>query len=124
MFSASEVESKPITAAINMATTRNEKETARKTKAYSPNDNSDYYDLVTLEGELHLHSFEKNTVEVVVEATVPGTPVELADEGTSSMNPDRLRLLEKEANVRWRFEMKAGEMKMIPYVYERYVSSR
>ena len=114
----------PLTAAINMATARSEKETARKTKAYSPNNNNEFYDLVTLDGELNLHSFEKNTVEVVVEATVPGTPVELGEEGTSSMNPEKLRLLEKEANLRWQFDMKSGEKKKIPYVYERYVPSR
>lgn len=114
----------PVTAAINMATARNEKETARKTKSYSPNNNSEYYDLVTLDGELHLQSFEKKPVEVIVEATVPGTPTELGEEGTSTMNPEKLRLLEKEANVRWRFEMKPGERKTVSYVYERFVPSR
>jgi hypothetical protein len=114
----------PITAAVNMVTAKNEKETARKTKAYSPNNNDEYYDVVTLDGKLELQSFEKNTVEVIVEATVPGTPTELSEGGSSSMNPDKLRLLEKEANVRWKFEMKSGEKKTIPYVYERYVPSK
>jgi hypothetical protein len=114
----------PITAAVNMVTAKKEKETDRKTKAYSPNNNNEFYDLVTLNGDLELQSFEKNTVEVIVEATVPGTPTELGEGGTSSMNPDKLRLLEKEANVRWKFEMKSGEKKTIPYVYERYVPSK
>lgn len=114
----------PITAAVNMMTKRNETETARKTKAYSPNNDYEFYDIVTLNGELELQSFEKNTVEVIVEATVPGTPTELGEGGTASMNPDKLRLLEKEATVRWKFEMKSGEKKTIPYVYERYVPSK
>lgn len=71
----------PITAAINMATVKSEKEIARKTKAYSPDNNHTYYDLVTLEGTLKLQSFEKRTVEVVVDATVPGTPSEIGDDG-------------------------------------------
>ena len=112
----------PITAAINMATTLNEKEIARKTKEYSPNNNT-FYDLVTLGGELQVQSFEKNVAEVIVESKVPGTPIELGEGGTSTMNPEKLRLLEKEANVRWKFDMKPGEKKTIPYTYERYVPS-
>lgn len=113
----------PITAAINMATAKKEKEIARKTKTYSPNNNSTYYDLVTLEGTLNLQSFEKKTVEVLVDATVPGTPTEIGNEGVHSMNPDKLRLLEKEGKVQWKFKMEPGERKTIPYQYERYVPS-
>ncbi|MGL6196812.1 MAG: hypothetical protein ACRC2T_18525, partial [Thermoguttaceae bacterium] len=114
----------PVTSAINMATNKKEKETGRQLKKYAPSNSGEFYDLVTLNGELSLHSFEKKPVEVLVEATVPGTPTEQGDEGTFTMNSEKLRLLEKEANMRWTFEMKPGEKKNIPYVYERYVPSR
>lgn len=39
------------------------------------------------------------------------------------MNPDKLRLLEKEGKVQWKFQMEPGERKSIPYKYERYVPS-
>lgn len=113
----------PITSAINMATDKKEKEVERATKKYSPNNNSTYYDLVTLEGRMTVQSFEKKTVEVQVDATVPGTPTEMEENGTATMNPDKLRLLEKEADIHWKFEIKPGEKKTIKYLYERYVPS-
>ena len=114
----------PITAAINMATSKNAREIDRATKKYSPNDHSTYYDLVTLEGELKLQSFEKKSVEVLVTATIPGTPMQLDENAVSSMNPDKLVLTEKEANVTWRFQMEPNERKSIKYQYERFVPSQ
>lgn len=114
----------PITAAINMATSQKAREIDRATKKYSPDNNSTYFDLVTLEGELKLQSFEKKTVEVLVTATIPGTPTQLDEDAVSAMNPDKLVMTEKEAAVTWRFEMEPNERKTIQYQYERFVRSK
>jgi hypothetical protein len=113
----------PLTAAINIATESSEKEVSRETKKYSPNNSSSYFDLVKLAGELKLQNYEKNPVEILITGTISGAPLELGEQGKATMKPDKLRLLEKEANVRWMFTMKPGENKSVTYQYERYVPS-
>ena len=101
-------------AAINIAKSQKEKETARALKAY--NINSSYYDLVTLEGELKLRSYDKKDVEVTIAMKIIGEPVSTSDDADIVLNTDNLKLMER--------TIKPGETKTFNYSYKRYVPSR
>jgi hypothetical protein len=112
----------PVTAAINIAHDKSEREVERKLKAHSPSHNV-YFDLVTLEGKLKLKNFEKRTVELVIANPMPGKPLTADQNGSISVDPAKLRLLEREGTVRWHIKLEPGEEKTLTYQYERYVPS-
>lgn len=112
----------PVTAAINVAHDKSEREIDRKLKAHSPS-REVYIDLVTLEGTLRLRNFETRPVEIQIAAHVPGKPLKADQEGRLSVNPDKLRLLEREGSIDWRLKLGPGEEKSLTYQYERYVPS-
>ncbi len=112
----------PVTAAINVAHDKSESETDRKLKAHNPTDHV-YYDLVTLEGTLKLRNFEKRPVEIVVSNHIPGKPVAADSDGAISIDPGKLKLLEREGSIQWRVKLEPGQEKTLKYKYERYVPS-
>ena len=112
----------PVTAAINIANSKGEREVDRKLKAHSPSINV-YFDLVTLEGTLKLHNYEKRTVEVVITNPIPGKPLTADQGGSLATDSTKLRLLEREGTVSWRLKLEPGEKKILTYQYERYVPS-
>jgi hypothetical protein len=112
----------PVTAAINVANDKSERETDRKLKAHSPSNNVNF-DLVILEGKLKLHNFEKRTVEIVITNPIPGKPIVADQQGTVSVDPTKLRILERQGSVRWQVKLEPGEEKTLTYQYERYVPS-
>jgi hypothetical protein len=112
----------PVTAAINVAQEKTERETNRQLKAHSPAPNV-YFDLVTLDGTLKLKNFEKRTVEIVIANPIPGKPISADSGGVISADPDKLRLLERQGSVRWHATLEPGETKTLKYQYERYVPS-
>ncbi len=112
----------PVTAAINVAHEKAERETNRQLKAHSPSPNV-FFDLVTLEGTLKLRNFEKRAEEIILAIPVPGKPLSADAGGTISVNPEKLRLLEREGSVQWRVKLQPGEEKALKYQYERYVPS-
>jgi hypothetical protein len=111
----------PVTTAINIAHTKAERETERKLNAHSVPHNNVYFDLVTLDGELKLHNYEKRTVEIVISNPVPGKPLAASDGGTLQTDPTKLKLDEREGTVTWRVKLEPGERKSLTYQYERYV---
>jgi hypothetical protein len=111
-----------VTAAINIASDKSEREIERKLKAHSPS-HEVYFDLVTLEGKLKLKNFEKRTVDVVIANPIPGKPLTADQGGTLSVDSTKLRLLEREGTVRWHVKLEPGEEKTLTYQYERYVPS-
>jgi hypothetical protein len=113
----------PVTAAINIAHDKTEREIDRKLKAHSPARDV-YLDLVTLEGKLRLRNFEKRTVEIVVANPIPGKPIEADYEGAISVDPTKLQLLERAGSIRWNVKLEPGEEKTLTYQYERYVKSQ
>ncbi len=113
----------PVTAAINIAHEKTEKEIARKLKAHSPSHNV-FLDLVTIQGEVSLKNFEADPVSLVITVPVPGKPTEASDDGVTAADPDKLRLLERAGTVTWKLELEPGEKKKLTYVYERYVHSQ
>ena len=112
----------PVTAAINIAHDKVEREVDRKLKAHHV-PNHVYYDLVALEGELTLHNFEKRAVTVDISNPVPGKPLSASDGGRLQTDPTKLRLEERQGTVRWSLELKPGEKRTLKYKYERYVRS-
>ena len=112
----------PVTAAINIAHDKKEAEMDRKLKAHSPHSNY-YLDLVTLEGEVKLRNFEKQTADVVVVVTVSGKPILASDDGALFADPEKLKLSERAGTVRWRLDIEPGGEKTLTYKYERYVPS-
>jgi len=112
----------PVTAAINVAQEKTERETNRQLKAHSPAPNV-YFDLVTLDGTLKLRNFEKRTVEIVITNPIPGKPISADSGGVISADPEKLRLLERQGSIRWQVTLEPGETKTLKYQYERYVPS-
>jgi hypothetical protein len=112
----------PVTTAINIAEEKTERETDRKLKAYSPQNNVSF-DLVTLEGKLKLRNFEKTEVQIVIHNPIPGKPLSADQGGTISVDPSKLRLLEREGSIRWQVKLAAGAESTLTYQYERYVPS-
>ncbi len=112
----------PVTTAINIAHSKTERESDRQLKAHHVPHNV-YFDLVTLEGELKLHNYEKRTVEIVIRNPVPGKPLEASDGGTVQTDPTKLKLDERQGTVTWRVKLEPGERKSLTYQYERYVRS-
>jgi len=113
----------PVTAAVNIAHSQDEKETARKLKAYSPSHNF-WLDLVTIEGALKVRNFEKKVVDVVIEPTIKGRPTKASDGGDIWKDTTKLKLLERTGRIRWRLTLQPGETREVTYTYERYVPSR
>jgi hypothetical protein len=114
----------PVTAAINVAHEKSERETDRKLKAYSPDNNNSFFDLVTLEGKLQIRNYEKRPVDIIIANPIPGKPLGASSDGRISVDPTRLQLLERNGSVRWTLTLKPGEEKTLAYQYERYVPSR
>ena len=112
----------PVTTAINIAEEKTERETDRKLKAYSPQNNVSF-DLVTLEGKLKLRNFEKAEVQIVIHNPIPGKPLAADQGGTISVDPAKLRLLEREGTIRWQVKLAPGAETTLTYQYERYVPS-
>jgi len=114
----------PVTAAINVAHEKSERETDRKLKAYSPDNNNVFFDLVTLEGKLQIRNYEKRAVEIIIANPIPGKPLAASSDGKISVDPTRLQLLERNGAVQWTVTLKPNEEKTLTYQYERYVPSR
>ncbi|MFH1919992.1 MAG: hypothetical protein ABIP48_08925 [Planctomycetota bacterium] len=112
----------PVTTAINIAHEKTERETDRQLKAHSPTLNV-HYDLVTLEGKLQLRNYEKRCVEIVIADPVPGKPTTADRDGVLSVDPTKLKLLERAGSVRWNVKLEPGEEMTLTYQYERYVPS-
>jgi hypothetical protein len=112
----------PVTAAINIAHDKSEKEIDRKLKSHSPQPHL-YYDLVTLEGALRFKNYEKNTVTVVINNAIPGRPTPADSGGVIAVDPTKLKLLEREGRITWTIKLEPGEEKTLTYQYERYVPS-
>ena len=97
----------PVTAAINIAHEKTEREIDRKLKAHSPAHNV-YFDLVTLEGKLKLRNYEKRRRRDRHHQPVPGKPTEADDDGAISVDPTKLKLLERAGSIRWTVKLEAG----------------
>ncbi|MEN6449527.1 MAG: hypothetical protein ABFC96_03465 [Thermoguttaceae bacterium] len=113
----------PVTAAINVAYEKSEREIDRKMKAYSPNGVRTFFDLVTLEGKLQLRNYEKRAVEIVIANPVTGKPLEASEGGAMSVDPTQLQLLHRGGEIRWTVRLEPGQEKTLTYQYERYVPS-
>jgi hypothetical protein len=113
----------PVSAAINIAHEKSEEEIERKLKAHSPSHNV-YLDLVKLRGTVSLDNFEKKPVQIITTVLVPGKPLEAGMDGIVKADPSKLRLTAREGTVQWRIKLKPGQRMVLPYTYERYVSSR
>jgi hypothetical protein len=112
----------PVTAAINIGQQKEEKEINRQLKAHSPTEKV-FYDLVTLEGTLKLHNFEKREVEITIKVPTPGKPTKADNKGVVSVDPTKLKLLDRVGTVEWTVKLKPGEDKTLTYEYEKYVPS-
>jgi len=112
----------PVTAAINVAHSKSEREIDRKLKAHSPATHV-YLDLVTLKGTVHLRNYEKRDVKIIISNPIPGKPIEADADAGISVDPSKLKLLERAGSVTWAVTLKPGEQKTLTYVYERFVPS-
>ncbi|NQT11565.1 MAG: hypothetical protein HQ582_02380 [Planctomycetes bacterium] len=112
----------PVTAAINIAHRKTEREIDRQLKAHSPTHNVNY-DLVTLEGTLKLRNYEPRSVAIAISDPVPGKPTVADSDGAISIDPTKLKLLERAGSIHWSLELEPNEEKVLTYQYERYVPS-
>lgn len=112
----------PVTAAINIAHSKTERETDRELKSHHIT-SSIYFDRVILDGEIKLHNYERQTVEIAITNPVPGKPLRASDDGTLRTDSTQLKLDERRGTISWRLELEPGERKTLTYQYERYVRS-
>lgn len=112
----------PVATAINIAHGATEVETARQLKAFS--NNHDYFDLVTLAGEVKLTNYEKRVAVITVLAPIVGKPLEAGDGGELTANTDKLALTERSGSIRWKVELQPGQTRVLTYAAERYVPTR
>ncbi len=112
-----------VTEAVNVASDLLEKEIDRQFKAYEPSRNV-FLDLVTLEGTLAVENYEPYDIELIIRTTIPGKPTFASDDGDVWINPNKLKLTDRDGTVEWRLKLKAGQSKKTTYEYERYVPSR
>jgi hypothetical protein len=112
----------PVTTAVNVATGETESEVDRKLKAHEPV-HDHFLDLVTLEGRLKVHNYEKRPIEVEVRRVVPGLLKSASDDGRLWQDTGKLKLTEREGAVTWTLKLQPGEAKELTYRYERYVPS-
>ena len=112
----------PVTTAINIAHEKTEREIDRQLNAHSPAPNVNY-DLVTLEGKLQLRNYEERALEIVITDPIPGKPTVADRDGAVSIDPTKLKLLEREGSVRWNVKLEPGQETTLTYQYERYVPS-
>ncbi len=112
----------PMTSAMNVAGERKETEAGRKLKEHSPAPGV-FLDLVRLEGELKIRTFEKLPVDVVIDMSVPGKPLQAPDGGTWTIDTGQLKLTERSGAFRWLIRLDPGTTKTLTYAYERYVPS-
>jgi hypothetical protein len=110
-----------ITEAINLANSSKEIETARQLKAHEVNTN--YFDLVTLSGEIVVQNYENKPVDIVIAVNVPGSPTEASDKGMIDKDAGKLKLTERQGKVTWKIRLDSKEKKTLTYAYQRYVSS-
>ena len=111
----------PITAAVNVATDKEEMEADRKIKALPDTTRGHHFDLVTLNGNLKIRNFEKRAIDIVISVKVPGKPLSASDAGIVTTNAEKLILTEREGRVTWKLTVEAGAAKQVDYKYERYV---
>lgn len=113
----------PITTAVNVATGSTESEVDRKLKAHEPAANV-FLDLVTIEGRVKVHNYEKRAIDLEVRRTVPGALRTASDDGRTWQDTGKLKLTEREGAVTWTLKLQPGEGKELTYRYERYVGSQ
>lgn len=113
----------PVTAAVNISHEQKETETDRKLKAYSPNNNNSFFDLVTVTGTLELKNYGQQTADLTVLIPVRGKPIEVSDDGKIRVDTENLKLTERSATIEWKVKVNAGRTKILTYSYERYVPS-
>lgn len=111
-----------VTTAINIAHSQSEKEVDRQLKAHSPRHN-EFFDLVTIAGELELKNFEPKPVEILIDTPIQGRPLEADRDGVIQIDATKLRLVERAGSIRWRLTLEPGEEIRLTYRYERFVSS-
>ncbi len=59
----------------------------------------------------------------MIQNPIPGKPLVADQGGTISVDPAKLRLLEREGTVRWQVKLTPGAQTTLTYQYERYVPS-
>ena len=59
----------------------------------------------------------------MIHNTIPGKPLTAEQGGTISVDPAKLRLLEREGTIRWQVKLAPGAETTLTYQYERYVPS-
>lgn len=111
-----------VTTAINIAHSQTEEEVDRELKAHSPRTN-EYFDLVTIAGQIRLKNFEDRPVELVIDAPITGRPTEADHEGAIRIDVTKLRLVERAGSINWRLMLEPGQEVVLTYRYERYVPS-
>ncbi len=71
----------------------------------------------TMKGTLGISNNSARTMEVEVNKTVAGEPVEASDHGSFSMTVDSSSLRASRGNIKWSFTLAPGEKKELQYAY-------
>ncbi len=107
-----------ITRAASVKAEQSELEVARKREALHLY--GDYFDLITVEGELSATNFQDKAITLEVSKTLSGE-VQSSQQAKIEKQAKGLRRMNGVARLTWTIELNAGERKQIVYKYEVYV---
>lgn len=108
-----------INKAVNVAVDDNETESKRIRDADKFNGYS--YDLITLEGELHIINNQNKTISLEVDKTVTGNVLSINQDGTSQLNGKGIKKINPKSLITWNLELKPMERTVLKYSYSVYI---
>jgi hypothetical protein len=108
-----------ITQAVNVKTEQVELETDRDREALRLY--NDYFDLVTIEGNLSVANFQNKAITLEITKTLSGEIKSLQPEAMVETLARGLRRMNAVRNLTWTIDLKPGEQKQLSYIYEVYV---
>ena len=108
-----------ITRAASVKAEQSELEVARKREALHLY--GDYFDLITVEGELSATNFQDKAITLEVSKTLSGEVKSSRPQAKIEKQAKGLRRMNGVSRLTWTVELDAGERKQIVYKYEVYV---
>ncbi|MBM3131851.1 MAG: DUF4139 domain-containing protein [Chloroflexi bacterium] len=107
-----------LTDAVDIKAESEEEETSRRHKV-EVNDN--VYDLVTIEGRLHLKNFKSEKVTVEIERSLTGEVLETSGGAEVKKSGKQTWGINPNSNISWKVTLDPGAEATLMYTFEKYV---
>ncbi len=80
------------------------------------------YDLVTVEGELHIRNHKTKDVTMEIKKDLTGEVIEVSHDGKTEKIAERLKGVNHNSIISWEVPLEAGEEANVIYIYRVYIS--